>query len=37
VDPSEGIRPIGGYVLALFAGLLVVAAFPWFSIGFLKH
>lgn len=37
VDPSEGIRPIGGYVLALFVGLAIVAAFPWFSIGFLKH
>ena len=36
VDPSEGIRAIGGYVLALMAGLLIVAAFPWFSIGFLK-
>lgn len=37
VDPSEGIRHIGGYVLALFVGLLIVAAFPWFSIGFLKN
>jgi tripartite ATP-independent transporter DctM subunit len=36
VDPSEGIRHIGGYVVALFVGLLIVAAFPWFSIGFLK-
>ena len=36
VDPSEGIRPIGGYVLALLVGLLIVAAFPWISIGFLK-
>lgn len=37
VDPSEGIRPIGGYVAALFVGLVIVAAFPWFSIGFLKN
>jgi TRAP-type C4-dicarboxylate transport system permease large subunit len=36
VDPSEGIKPIVGYVAALFVGLLIVAAFPWFSIGFLK-
>jgi len=37
VDPSEGIQPIVGYVAALFVGLLIVAAFPWFSIGFLKN
>jgi tripartite ATP-independent transporter DctM subunit len=36
VDPDKGIRPIGGYVLALFVGLVIVAAFPWLSIGFLK-
>ena len=36
VDPAEGIRPILGYMLALLVGLIVVAAFPWFSIGFLK-
>jgi hypothetical protein len=36
VDPDKGIRPIGGYVLALFVGLQNVAAFPWLSIGFLK-
>jgi tripartite ATP-independent transporter DctM subunit len=35
VNPNEGIRPIGGYILALLAGLIIVAAFPWFSIGFL--
>jgi tripartite ATP-independent transporter DctM subunit len=35
VNPNEGIRPIGGYMLALFIGLIIVAAFPWFSIGFL--
>jgi tripartite ATP-independent transporter DctM subunit len=36
VDPSEGIRYMWGYVAALLVGLLIVAAFPWFSIGFLK-
>ncbi|MBS0530372.1 MAG: TRAP transporter large permease subunit, partial [Proteobacteria bacterium] len=36
VDPAEGIRPIWGYMLALLIGLIVVAAFPWISIGFLK-
>jgi len=35
VDPSEGIRPIWGYMLALLAGLIIVAIFPWISIGFL--
>ena len=35
VNPDEGMRPIVGYLLALVAGLIVVAAFPWISIGFL--
>ena len=36
VDPAEGIRPIWGYPpLALLVGLIVVAIFPWISIGFL--
>ena len=35
VDPAEGIRPIWGYMLALLLGLIVVAIFPWISIGFL--
>jgi len=35
VDPDEGMRPIWPYLAALFIGLLVVAAFPWLSIGFL--
>ncbi|MGO3934323.1 TRAP transporter large permease subunit [Rhodopseudomonas pseudopalustris] len=35
VDPAEGIRPIWGYLLALLAGLIIVAVFPWISIGFL--
>jgi tripartite ATP-independent transporter DctM subunit len=36
VDPAEGIRPIWGYMLALFLGTVLVAAVPWISIGFLK-
>jgi tripartite ATP-independent transporter DctM subunit len=35
VDPAEGIRPILGYMVALLAGLIIVAIFPWISIGFL--
>ena len=31
-----GIGPIGGYVVALFIGLVIVAAVPWLSTGFLK-
>jgi len=36
VNPDEGLKYIGGYMLALFLGLIVVAAVPWFSTGFLK-
>jgi tripartite ATP-independent transporter DctM subunit len=35
ISPDEGMRPIVGYMLALLIGLIVVAAVPWFSIGFL--
>ena len=35
VNPDSGIRPIMGYMAALFAGLLIVALVPWISIGFL--
>ena len=35
VPPDEGIRPIVGYMVALFIGTVIVAAVPWFSIGFL--
>ena len=35
VKPEEGVRPIVGYLVALVIGLLVVAIFPWFSIGML--
>ncbi len=35
VDPAQGMRPIWGYMLALLVGLVIVAIFPWISIGFL--
>jgi tripartite ATP-independent transporter DctM subunit len=35
VNPDEGIGPIWAYMGALLVGLLVVAAVPWFSTGFL--
>jgi tripartite ATP-independent transporter DctM subunit len=35
VNPDAGIRPIVGYMGALIVGLLLVAAIPWISIGFL--
>ena len=35
ISPDEGMRPIIGYMLALLVGLVVVAAVPWISIGFL--
>ncbi|MGE4372006.1 MAG: TRAP transporter large permease subunit [Xanthobacter sp.] len=35
VDPMAGIRPIISYLIALFIGIIVVAAVPWLSIGFL--
>jgi len=35
-NPNEGVRPIVGYLVALAVGLILVAAVPWISIGFLK-
>ena len=35
IHPDEGMRPIVGYMLALLVGLIIVAAVPWISIGFL--
>jgi tripartite ATP-independent transporter DctM subunit len=35
VDPEEGVGPIWGYMAALIVGLILVAAIPWISIGFL--
>jgi tripartite ATP-independent transporter DctM subunit len=34
-NPDHGMRHIGRYLLALVAGLVIVAAIPWISIGFL--
>ncbi len=36
VDPTEGIRPLMGYMVALVIGVIIVAAVPWISIGFLR-
>jgi tripartite ATP-independent transporter DctM subunit len=36
VEPVAGMRPIWGYMLALVIGTVLVAAVPWFSIGFLR-
>lgn len=35
VNPDEGLRHIWGYMAALLVGLVIVAAIPWISIGFL--
>ena len=35
INPDEGMKPIIGYMLVLLAGLILVAAIPWISIGFL--
>lgn len=35
IHPDQGIRPIVGYIAAMVAGLVIVAAVPWISIGFL--
>lgn len=35
VHPDEGIPYIGAYLAALVLGLIVVAVFPWLSLGFL--
>ncbi|SAL44629.1 TrapT dctQ-M fusion permease, dicarboxylate transport [Caballeronia cordobensis] len=36
IHPDEGMKPIIGYIAALIVGLIVVAAVPWISTGFLK-
>ncbi len=36
VDPDDGLRPIVGYLLALLVGIVIVAAVPWLSTGFLR-
>ena len=35
VNPDSGMGAIWGYMLALFVGLVLVAAIPWISTGFL--
>ncbi|MEC5406186.1 TRAP transporter large permease subunit [Paraburkholderia sp. MPAMCS5] len=35
IHPDEGMKPIVGYIAALVIGLIVVAAVPWISTGFL--
>lgn len=35
VNTNDGLKPIVGYMVALFIGIVVVAAIPWISIGFL--
>ena len=35
VDPNEGLKAIWPYFAALLVGLILVAAIPWLSIGFL--
>lgn len=35
IDPSDGIRPLLGYIVALVLGVILIAAVPWFSTGFL--
>lgn len=36
IHPDDGIRPIAGYLVALLVGIIVIAAVPWISTGFLK-
>ncbi|MCY1512170.1 Sialic acid TRAP transporter permease protein SiaT [compost metagenome] len=36
VAPEAGIRPIMGYLSSLAIGIVVIAAIPWISTGFLK-
>jgi TRAP-type C4-dicarboxylate transport system permease large subunit len=35
INPDEGLKYIWAYTAALLVGLVIVAAVPWFSIGFL--
>ena len=35
VNPDEGMKPILGYMAGLAVGLIIVAAIPWISTGFL--
>ena len=35
INPNLGLKPIVGYLVALVFGLVVIAAVPWISTGFL--
>jgi len=35
IHPNEGMKPIVGYMIALFIGTVLVAAIPWVSVGFI--
>jgi TRAP-type C4-dicarboxylate transport system permease large subunit len=35
IHPDAGMKPIAGYMLALLVGIIIVAAVPWISIGWL--
>jgi tripartite ATP-independent transporter DctM subunit len=35
IHPDKGMKPIVGYMVALFIGVVIVAVVPWISIGFL--
>lgn len=35
VNPDDGVKPIFGYMFALLIGIIIVAIFPWISVGFL--
>jgi len=35
IKPDLGLKPIVGYMIALIVGLVVIAAVPWISTGFL--
>ena len=35
IHPNVGMKPVVGYLIALFLGVVVVAAIPWISTGFL--
>lgn len=37
INPDEGMQPMVGYMLALLVGVILVAAIPWISIGFLPQ
>ncbi|CAM5205523.1 Tripartite ATP-independent transporter DctM subunit OS=Castellaniella defragrans OX=75697 GN=HNR28_001847 PE=4 SV=1 [Castellaniella defragrans] len=36
ISPDAGLHSIGRYMLALLVGVIIIAAVPWFSTGFIK-